>query len=50
VSRVGERPSETAVGAEAEGTTIESRITNSDKLEHLGPVLDAREILRRNRR
>ncbi len=25
-------------------------ITNPDKLEHLGPVLDAREILRRNRR
>jgi RNA polymerase sigma-70 factor (ECF subfamily) len=25
-------------------------ITNRDKLEHLGPVLDAREILRRNRR
>jgi RNA polymerase sigma-70 factor, ECF subfamily len=24
-------------------------ITNPDKLEHLGPVLDAREILRRNR-
>jgi RNA polymerase sigma-70 factor (ECF subfamily) len=25
-------------------------ITNPDKLEHLGPVLDAREVLRRNRR
>jgi hypothetical protein len=25
-------------------------VTNPDKLEHLGPVLDAREILRKNRR
>jgi RNA polymerase sigma-70 factor, ECF subfamily len=25
-------------------------VTNPDKLEHLGPVLDAREVLRRNRR
>ena len=25
-------------------------VTNPDKLEHLGPVADAREVLRRNRR
>jgi RNA polymerase sigma-70 factor (ECF subfamily) len=25
-------------------------VTNPDKLEHLGPVLDAREVLRKDRR
>jgi hypothetical protein len=25
-------------------------VTNPDKLEHLGPVLDAQEVLRKNRR
>ena len=25
-------------------------VTNPDKLEHLGPVADAREVLRKNRR
>ena len=24
-------------------------VTNPDKLEHLGPVVDAREVLRKNR-